>query len=533
MTYKYHVDGTGKKQSNRLYHVKDLASGTAATDDIDDQGTFTPGPAAGTALGQINTLNNYSYDEIGNLVKDNQEGIANIDWTVYGKIKEITRTTASTAKNLIFAYDAAGNRISKTSYGNGQPSTSWVSTYYVRDAQGNVMATYDYKPSGPGGSGPQVLNLTEHPIYGSSRVGLRTYNDADNLTASASPYNTSGTTYTLSLQKGYVSYELSNHLGNVITVVSDRKIPVASSSNPLLVDHFVGDLLSSNDYYAFGSQMPGRAYTSSSGAYRFGFNGQEKDDEVSGSGNSYTAEFWQYDSRLGRRFNLDPKPNASISSYACFANNPVWFSDPYGDTIRVQFTDNDVRKKYISMINKYLGGQFAIKLVKVKDVEGYNEQVVLTAVKGGDYGKMTNKQKRFFEALTKGMSDKTTVRQSVVYKDATVEGGGYVYGTLDLADLENFDKNPIGTTGAEVVIHEVFEQLQKKKAGYRTGDWSAQGYQPAHDEAKKIEGYVGDYNRTENPDGSEDVKLNSGGTIKQNYSYDSKGNLDVTKKKRK
>lgn len=60
----------------------------------------------------------------------------------------------------------------------------------------------------------------------------------------------------------------------------------------------------------------------------------EKDDEIAGGGNSYTAEFWQYDSRLGRRWNLDPKPNPSISDYATFANNPIMYIDPFGDTIR-------------------------------------------------------------------------------------------------------------------------------------------------------------------------------------------------------
>lgn len=69
--------------------------------------------------------------------------------------------------------------------------------------------------------------------------------------------------------------------------------------------------------------------------FLFDFNRQEKDNEVSGVGNSYTAEFWQYDPRLGRRFNLDPKPNPSISVYACFANNPLFFADPDGDTLFV------------------------------------------------------------------------------------------------------------------------------------------------------------------------------------------------------
>jgi RHS repeat-associated protein len=73
--------------------------------------------------------------------------------------------------------------------------------------------------------------------------------------------------------------------------------------------------------------------------YRYGFNGQEKDDEVAGAGNSYTAMFWQYDSRLGRRWNLDPKPNSSVSQYAAFANNPIWFSDPLGDTVLNKYED--------------------------------------------------------------------------------------------------------------------------------------------------------------------------------------------------
>lgn len=68
--------------------------------------------------------------------------------------------------------------------------------------------------------------------------------------------------------------------------------------------------------------------------YRFGFNGQEKVDEISGSGNHYTAMFWEYDPRLGRRWNQDPKPNPSISNYAAFGNNPIWFTDVLGDTIK-------------------------------------------------------------------------------------------------------------------------------------------------------------------------------------------------------
>jgi hypothetical protein len=57
----------------------------------------------------------------------------------------------------------------------------------------------------------------------------------------------------------------------------------------------------------------------------------EADDEVKGEGNSYTAEFWQYDSRLGRRWNTDPVVKYFESSYACFGGNPIMNVDPKGD----------------------------------------------------------------------------------------------------------------------------------------------------------------------------------------------------------
>jgi len=65
--------------------------------------------------------------------------------------------------------------------------------------------------------------------------------------------------------------------------------------------------------------------------YRFGFNGQEKDNEVSGVGNSNTAEYWQYDSRLGRRWNTDPVVRAWESPYACLYNNPINIVDLKGN----------------------------------------------------------------------------------------------------------------------------------------------------------------------------------------------------------
>ncbi|MFN0275933.1 MAG: hypothetical protein ACKVPJ_09325 [Chitinophagales bacterium] len=81
-------------------------------------------------------------------------------------------------------------------------------------------------------------------------------------------------------------------------------------------------------YDPFGMGMVGRKWGEE---YRFGFNGQEQDDEVYGNGNANTAMFWEYDTRLGRRWNVDPIINFSIPSYVAFNNNPIYFIDEHGN----------------------------------------------------------------------------------------------------------------------------------------------------------------------------------------------------------
>jgi hypothetical protein len=67
------------------------------------------------------------------------------------------------------------------------------------------------------------------------------------------------------------------------------------------------------------------------GGYRFGYNGQEKVDEIAGAGNHNTAEFWEYDTRLARRWNRDPVTHEWESSYSTFGGNPIRNNDINGD----------------------------------------------------------------------------------------------------------------------------------------------------------------------------------------------------------
>jgi RHS repeat-associated protein len=93
--------------------------------------------------------------------------------------------------------------------------------------------------------------------------------------------------------------------------------------------------------------MPGRSF--SSGSYRYGFNGMEKDDEVKGSGNSLDFGARIYDSRLGRWLSRDPasKNYPSFSDYIAFGDNPIYFVDPDGKKIKLYYYENGKRRKIV------------------------------------------------------------------------------------------------------------------------------------------------------------------------------------------
>ena len=111
-----------------------------------------------------------------------------------------------------------------------------------------------------------------------------------------------------------------------MAVVTDQKVAISLDNST--VAYFVADVISATDYYAFGSPVPGRSFSLSS--YRYGFNGMERDNEISGAGSSYYTEFRQYDPRLGRWFSVDPILQPWMSPFCAMDNNPISFVDPFG-----------------------------------------------------------------------------------------------------------------------------------------------------------------------------------------------------------
>lgn len=68
--------------------------------------------------------------------------------------------------------------------------------------------------------------------------------------------------------------------------------------------------------------VPNRNYSSPS--YRYGFQGQEKDDEVKGNGNSINFKYRMHDPRVGRFFAVDPlAPSYPWNSPFSFSENRV------------------------------------------------------------------------------------------------------------------------------------------------------------------------------------------------------------------
>ncbi len=89
----------------------------------------------------------------------------------------------------------------------------------------------------------------------------------------------------------------------------------------------------------------------------------EKEDEIAGEGNSYTATFWQYDSRLGRRWKPDPVMKANWSGYAVLGNNPIVYVDKDGDDWYI------AKIHYKSTFNSVYDSRFVIWIASEKMVE--------------------------------------------------------------------------------------------------------------------------------------------------------------------
>jgi RHS repeat-associated protein len=252
--------------SNRLRCVTDAVSASNYNTDIDNYAcTAYTSLVGGDGHGDnyITAGNQrYDYDATGNMIYDKGEFIAKVNWTVDRKVKRIIRDSTgmssagiSARPDIEYQYNPQRQRVAKIvmprdpSTYTLMPVQNWIYTYYVYDAGGNVLATYNRAASQVSGSTyKDQLSLSEQDVYGSSRLALA--RPANTLAAWSYSFNsscgsgncriipTNGPTpdptvalsgYNTERDLGYKDFELNNHLGNVITTVSDRKIQASYS----------------------------------------------------------------------------------------------------------------------------------------------------------------------------------------------------------------------------------------------------------------------------------------------------------------
>lgn len=431
LQYIYETKQTSfARNTNRLIRITDSGDNSVSFGDI--------------RSGQTGL--NYQYDETGQLIKDEQEEIKEVTWTTYEKVKTIVRKDNSTLPDLEFEYDASQNRCTKIVKPRKQDGSglttqdNWIYTYYVRDPSGQVILTYERTFSKTGtNTFTESLKAEEYSIYSSKRMGVYKYNQeiaSATFTATYSGLMLNPSSLDVSVREvpdsiikyaGIRSFELTNHSNDVVSVITDREIPV--STDMLTVSSFKPEIIQANNYYPYGMIIPNENNLTSSNSYRYGFNGMEKDDEVKGNGNSYSTEFRFYDPRVGRWLSLDPLMHKypNISPYAAFNNNPIYFVDPQGDdpedAIRAQYVQKlvDAGIEFAEEVNirVKVGDEWVNGIADLvyKDKDGKFVPVEFKGEVGADISKSyTDPQKKYIPALEQGaeweVAGKGTLKKS-------------------------------------------------------------------------------------------------------------------------
>jgi RHS repeat-associated protein len=284
-------------------------------------------------------------------------------WNAYGKVQSVSKEDLENhplGETMTFGYDAQQNRLKKEVKTGAKQKIN----YYFRDAQGNGLSLY--RKSVIFERGESFFFCEEQTLYGSARLGtesvehsMRGLVSSDGLTdeitrareqhgddwqqrldeqyegrfyerlqdAWGNEWSTrldlllQGSTdgwlieqirnESYTLQAGTKRYELSNHLGNVLAVVSDKKAQTDGVTWSAVV-------LSATDFFPFGMAMPGR---STDAKHRYGFNGKETDPET---GIQDYGMRW-YLPNLGRFPSVDPitKKYPELTPYQFAGNTPI------------------------------------------------------------------------------------------------------------------------------------------------------------------------------------------------------------------
>jgi RHS repeat-associated protein len=131
----------------------------------------------------------------------------------------------------------------------------------------------------------------------------------------------------------------------------------------------LADIRVAQDYSPFGVTLDGRNFVVSEG-YRYGFQGQEHDDEIKGEGNSVNYTYRMHDPRIGRFFAVDPL----TAKYP--HNSPYAFSE----NVVINAVELEGKERNYVFNSAYLSAKAltAIKTMKYDELKEYMDNLVGT-----------------------------------------------------------------------------------------------------------------------------------------------------------
>ena len=317
MSYRYksipYVSGLGNYlgATNQLDHVEDaIAASTYSDDLIDNQGSNN------YMYDGIGNLVSDSEQQIDKIVWTVYGKV--------GQVNRLSSSTKPDLEFFYDAMGRRFMKVvkPKNSDGTRKDKQQWLYTVYRHDASGNVLAVYTVKQKEEANC-RLGMYLSENHLYGSSRLGLHkrnvylgegqkislvegqlpatectsavqqpnegliadllqnpwvdpNYSDVpadggnpQNLFTQITPAINGNfinkpngiISIPMVVERGSRVYELTNHLGNVLVTVSDRKWGMPATgpgANPNVVAYYNPDVLSTQDYEPFGALLPDR-----------------------------------------------------------------------------------------------------------------------------------------------------------------------------------------------------------------------------------------------------------------------------------
>ncbi|MGJ8734070.1 MAG: DUF6443 domain-containing protein [Cellulophaga sp.] len=227
------------------------------------------------------TGNDFAYDANGNMLKDLNKGIGEVNGITYNLFNlpiEVQVDKNSNKGTISYIYDASGVKLQKKVHNKTKNTTT------ITDYAGN----YVYENG-----------------------SLKFFNHAEGyINAENGGYE-------------YV-YQYKDHLGNVRLSYQDADNNGSISASTEIVEE--------KNYYPFGLVHKGYNSTISSlgnsVAKKFGYNGVELEEALGVNLNEMDVR--AYDSALARFTSIDPVEHHSQSTFTAFDNNPVFWKDPSG-----------------------------------------------------------------------------------------------------------------------------------------------------------------------------------------------------------